>query len=148
MGWATLCVEKSCTHGIVARVRQLKAILALFLAVLWIPTTCHCLFESLEWVTESPCCSESSAHDMGPPDAGDCQVCLGVESGDYRSGIEPVQVPVLALQPLSLRLLPGNPVPETEIFAVRETGSPPGQIKPWHLVLRAALPVRAPSFCC
>lgn len=123
------------------RARQIAACWALLLAVIWVPSTSHQLLESAGWIHQN----SAGTDDDGPAhDAAD---------GNFQAHgneIRPAKPALISL---------GWLVDSTGIFAVtlflaagvawylrRETASPPGWLRPWQFVVRAALPGRAP--CC
>lgn len=64
-------------------VRRAKALLALILAVFWLPVTMHCALEGLPGLDFLACCSHE---DATPHEDDDCQgdACAVVESGFYK----------------------------------------------------------------
>ena len=118
------------------------------LAAIWLPATSHCLLGAAGWLPEF-CCESEHQHDgdQQPRDEhNECDVCTAIESGDYNFSksvdydfnldaaiawehVFRLATPALAEQgiPLSSR-------------------APPGLVKRWAFVIRAAIPGRAPSF--
>jgi hypothetical protein len=129
-----------------------RMILALTLALLWLPATVHCGLEAaglLEHV--ETCCHEehSRATDSTPAHCGTGN-CGVVESGDYQPAhtLLKVSAPVAAFCFSSLLELAPVLVIAPAIEAPEEVESPPEIRRTWHFVERAALSPRAPSFVC
>jgi hypothetical protein len=80
----TFPVEISSADGKDVSVRRANALMALILAVLWLPVTMHCSLEALPGLEFLICC----AHDdtAAPHEDDDCEAdaCAVVESGFYK----------------------------------------------------------------
>lgn len=111
---------------------------ALLLAVVWVPLASHELLESAGWIHQHPAGGEDGpAHDAAD---GNCQM----NGSEIRlAGPAPIslRVPVEGAETLAVALFLAAGV---AWYLRRETASPPGWRRPWHFVVRAALPGRAP----
>ncbi len=123
-------------------VRSLRMILALVLAVAWMPLAAHCQIERVTGLEILKCTPLPGGE--APCSPGDAGSCCGWESGQYHlpAGQPQVTAPLVAVVPLVLVVESWMP---TEGNGQRVTEAPPGPPKPWQFCLRAALPVRAPS---
>jgi hypothetical protein len=125
-------------------VRLLRTILALLLAVAWMPLTEHCQLESLTGLAVLRC---GPVEVGGAPDGSPChgESCCSWESGQYQlpPGQPEVAAPLLAVSPRVLAV----EIEEAQAAAVGSflMDAPPEPPRPWQFSLRAALPVRAPS---
>ena len=123
--------------------RYLKTIWVGTLALLWLPITSHCQLEVLPTLEFLACCDHEES---APHEDNDCEQdgCASVESGDYRTQeYEPVLVaPELSALYVAAAVL--EALPADVSFGISTT-APPEQQRCWQFVLRAALPVRAPS---
>lgn len=128
--------------------KPLRNLVAVLLAVLWLPCTMHCQAEALGWLGgESACCEHGHAENSAAPDCEDCTACqtlesdgyslpqqvsfvhalLAVESDTTPDGITPVRVPTAVLLPAC--------------------DDPPQLLRQsWSFRCRTALAPRAPSF--
>lgn len=125
--------------------------LALVMAVLWMPLAMHCEIESLLGVELCHFAEDAAAdHDSDQPHTGcdDCSVCLSAK-GTPQVGIR-FDVPEVAILP-SISPWPPSAADLLNLVPVVSYGaSPPGPDDTLpHVCLltsRTALPVRAPSF--
>ncbi len=124
--------------------RRLHVIVALLLALLWVPSTGRCLLagsfpETLE------CCD--CEHEGGPQE-GSCQQCVALESGVNLSALAPAVAPEptftgfddFARWLRSALENAGEPIAEMP-RPPREGGPPPVRVVMW----KKAQPVRGPS---
>ena len=118
---------------------RVKALMALILAVLWLPVTMHCALEGLPGLEFLICCEHE---DAGPHADDDCEAdaCAVVESGFYKLQDHDDLVVVLTevvLCDVSLRA--GKPI-------VTASRPPPDFAVGWQFSSRAAPLPRAPSY--
>jgi len=126
-------------------VNRWKAMIALLLAMLYLPATGHCALEQTGWFPSAgDCCEQAtSATDSQPSScAGNC---CPIENADYFSpNKDRTSVVIVVVAPyvmvLALDILPKQSPP------VSPGSSPPELLKVWQFVYRTALPPRAPSF--
>lgn len=122
-------------------------LLALVLALLWVPLTQHCSLEGAGLLGNDPeahassCCSggsDSCAH----------EVCKVVEDGVYMPGTEILKAPNPSVSPsvcLICLVAIAPPPANAELAPARERTRAPDWQPTWQFVQRAALPARAPS---
>ena len=131
--------------------RHVRIITALFLALLWVESSSHCLlaanFPKVFGVC-CPCDRDATNGSKGQPDGGTCYQCVTLESGVNLSALAPVAVPVSAFwedDALARWLRRSIELAAMEVAEVPESvpvWSPP----PTRTVtLTKALPVRGPS---
>jgi hypothetical protein len=124
------------------RVKRMKAIIALFMLALWVPTTSHALLESVGLIhQEQPA---SDAHDDHEHDAADGICAITSNSTPLAKGAFLTAVLyVVALTALDASF--DSTV--TQELSVNGLGpSPPLLLPPsWQFLYRTALPCRAPS---
>ena len=130
----------------VRRVNPVRRLLALLLAIIWLPATAHCSLEAVGWGFGHICASTTDTDHGTGSNCDDCAECRTVEGGYCASTVR-VAVPVAPLIPalppaVVLALLPPASGPELPVPTWSETGPP----RPWQFAARAALPPRAPSF--
>lgn len=145
----------------VRAVTPLARLLALGLAVFWLPLTMHCQLAGLKiCCAVGSCCEEGSCSEDRSGckdssccgDAPDCHsgVCKIVESGNYFLKKTATAVPVASYgllvvsAPEACRGLMPPPV----VTLSESTGAPPGWNRIWQFVFRAAQVPRAPSAEC
>ena len=133
-------------------------VLALWLAVLWLPMTMHCQLAGMRICCAVGSCCEDDAC-AGEPDACHDVACCGnpsnhhsgtckiVESGNYFLKKATLALPAAAsvaatVGPAVPALRRGLPPVATLTEA---TGAPPGWGRVWQFVFRAAVAPRAPS---
>jgi hypothetical protein len=132
------------SYGIYHGVRKLKTVMALLLALAWLPLTSHCLLESLTESELISCCAASSSESDDCSDKG----CCSVESAYYQSLRHDDHAPapvILLLSVVSLPPMVEHALPDEVRLGIL-TAAPPEHARTWHFVSRTALPVRAPSF--
>jgi hypothetical protein len=131
--------------GINKGVRLLKTIVTVLLAAAWLPLAAHCQIETATGLEFLVCQPDAAPGQGGSSHCNDA-LCCDWESVLYHSPQNQPQVmPHLVgmVPPASLARL-GNDLP-AEVPARPPAAAPPDLPKPWQFVLRAALPVRAPS---
>lgn len=114
------------------------------LAFAWAPITSHCQLEILPGLDFLACCDHEE--ESGPHQDNDCEQdgCATVESGDYKTQdrqafvTPPVLAAILAISGVC------SEASDRTADIILAT-SPPEELHTWQFVLRAALPVRAPS---
>lgn len=125
---------------------SVKVMMALLLALLWLPATSHCALDAASDFITDICASDCSHPDARGSSAE--HPCFTVESGNYRGAATTAHAPapsltVLAcLADLHARLLLQAPclVPPPLTH-----DHPQDWIPGWTFALRAAPPARAPS---
>jgi hypothetical protein len=134
-------------------VKTFFRIMAVCLALLWVPVSGHCQIEALTGAALFACAGDSG-HDAGPasaPTDDHCgaDACATVEDGHYRCDV-PV---VTATPPIGSNLLLSLRVPDTSDLDLSPadnlsaTGQPPPELAvSWQFSYRTVLPPRAPSF--
>jgi len=119
--------------------------IALLLAILYLPATGHCLLEQAGWFPSAGACCEQTASATGSQDSSCTEGCCPIENADYfspnkdRTSVMIVAVPAYVMV-LALDILPRQSPP------VSPESSPPELLKVWQFAYRTALPPRAPSF--
>ena len=126
------------------RVRSVKAMLALLLALAWAPLVSHCTLENFSGLAFLRCAPDSQTSANLPAHCGTS--CCAAESGNYQlPGHQPeLRPPDVAPSILALLAKPLPPLSSTPAVAPRAS-SQPDRPRTWQFSLRAALPVRAPS---
>lgn len=131
-------------------VSRFRKILALVLALIWLPAAQHCMLEASEILSEqgdhashSTCCNS---------DAGICnaEACSLVESGNYEPGLVKLAAPapVLIFSTILFCHLaePKLPVDVGASISIGKTFERPEDFHPvWQFTQRAAPQPRAPS---
>lgn len=120
-------------------------LMAVCLAVLWLPMASHCDLEHLPGLEFLACGTsvEAASHQQS-----DCQTdgCASVESGFYKTEERAVEAPaplVAAVIPALLLSVPA----ENDFLSVVVASSVPDELpQRWQFVFRTAAPPRAPSF--
>lgn len=118
-------------------------VMALLLALLWMPVSSHCLLECAEFIHQDACCQAdlSSDHSHGHDAAdGNCQVesrQLAAQKHDVLK--ECLLVALLKSIEFSL------PEPSGVAFIPSEGVAPPELSSSWQFVSRSAVSPRAPS---
>jgi len=129
----------------ISGMRSLKTMLALLLALAWMPLMSHCKLETVLGFQFIRCASEGQAPVNGPGHCGG-DYCCAVETGSFQAPNHQQIVPVVALA-----LLPLGRVAICEIpLAPRETlglftSAPPELCTAWQFTFRTAPAPRAPS---
>lgn len=122
---------------------QLKAIVGLLLVATWLPTALPCglkpvLFPALD------CCPAENSPPGEKADCHHCQICGTVAAGSYTAAesrviFSEISVPFVQVETKPEKLLPNQSLAARSVV-------PPDFPASWRFDLRAALPVRAPSF--
>lgn len=128
--------------------KPLRNLVAVLLAVLWLPCTMHCQAEALGWLgSDSTCCEKGHADESPKPDCSDCAACSAVESGGYSV---PQKVSfVHALLAVVVHFAPDllAPAGEPAALTLPAPDSVPQLLRQsWSFHCRTALAPRAPSF--
>lgn len=127
-------------------VRWLAKSVAWVLVAFWLPVTMHCALENVGGFQFLVCCLHG---DTAPHQDNDCSedACAVVESGGYMVPSNRITlVPPLVLAAQLVAVAEAElPVSEIPRFSALST-SPPELPSGWQFSLRAAAPVRAPSF--
>jgi hypothetical protein len=129
----------------VRRVIPVRKLLALLLAVVWLPATAHCSLEAVGWHFGHDCVSAEHAGAGTGSDCDDCAVCQSVERGCCASSTR-IAVPTspwtdAAAPDFCIRAVP--PIQARDVPTAISPGS--GPPCPWQFFLRAAPSPRAPS---
>jgi hypothetical protein len=132
--------------GIAFSVQRIKAVVAVVLALVWLPAVSCCLIDASGVLGKQECCSK--AHSLPASGPGNCdQPCGVLASATYL----PEQEPLVVVAPVGAALL-------DVVFSMVELHQPavigrelPGTASPelagqWQFFFRTALPPRAPSF--
>ena len=126
--------------------RACRAVIAVILALIWAPLTAHCQLESVTGLNFLQC---PSAGDCTAEDSSHCDdsSCCGWEAGFYKlPHNESSACVVLVASRPGDDLFTQEPDPSITEALATLTAAPPELLKSWRFFLRAALPVRAPSF--
>ena len=119
--------------------------LALMLALAWVPLMSHCQLESASGLQFLRCASDDQPPASVP---GHCDgaSCCAVESGKYQAPSHQQIVPVfaLALLPFDLVADSGHSLPPQVSLGLL-TAAPPELSSTWQFTFRTAPPSRAPS---
>jgi hypothetical protein len=122
-------------------VNRWKVIFSLLLLAAWLPSALPCelkgaLFPALN------CCAAEQSQQGEKTDCSNCQICLAVAGGYAVSVVRitvPEIAPVVRIEAGPQDLIPDASLPTKSVV-------PPDLLPSWQFDLRAALPVRAPSF--
>lgn len=119
-------------------VRRAKVLIALTLAVLWVPVTMHCALEGLPGLEFLICCDHE---DAAPHADDDCQAdaCAVVESGFYK--LQDDDVVVVGSSDMDVF----DCELEDQVTAFTAPRPPPHLTAGWQFSSRAAPLPRAPS---
>ncbi|HVR34304.1 MAG TPA: hypothetical protein VMS21_00470 [Methylomirabilota bacterium] len=121
--------------------------IALLLLALWVPLTSHCLLEGARVLPSMVCCDEGGG-DCGPVEPA----CEGDACGVVESALYKVDERTDAVFPFEGEELQA-PVPagasivfEAGLVTVARSDVGNRGSIPWQFLVRAAMPVRAPTF--
>lgn len=135
-----------CRRGIASAVQRIKAVVAVVLALVWLPAVSCCLIDASGLLGKQDCCSKEHSHRPSVP--GNCdQPCGALASASYL----PQQSQLLVIAPLGAPLFDST-VPLIEIHRPTGVGrklpatAPPELAGHWQFSFRTASPPRAPSF--
>ena len=127
------------------RVRSLKTMLALLLALAWAPLTTHCELESASGLEFLRCASDGQPP-AGVPGHCDDASCCAVESAKYPVPSHRPIVPVFVLVPPPFGVVADCELPQPpKVTLDLLTSAPPELSTAWQFISRAAPPCRAPS---
>jgi hypothetical protein len=119
--------------------------LALLLALAWVPLMSHCKLETVPGLQFLRCAFEDQAPAKAP---GHCDgaSCCAVESGKYQAPSHQQIVPVFALAPLPFDVIADcdRALPPAVSLGLL-TAAPPEFSSTWQFTFRTAPPSRAPS---
>jgi hypothetical protein len=127
-------------------VQRLKTVVAVVLALVWLPAVSCCLIDASGLFGKQDCCSKEHSHSV--PGLGNCdKPCGALASASYL----PQQDQVLVIAPVvvpwfdgaHLLALAQRPVRVRRDFPAT---APPELAGHWQFSFRAAAPPRAPSF--
>jgi len=140
-----ISLETERFSAINVNVRLVKTIIAILLALAWLPLTAHCQIESLAGM-ELLSCQSAGETPISSGSHCDDSACCAWESAQYHL---PQNFP-LALVPIFAVVLPVLLSAESDVLPNPVgvnllTTAPPEMPRIWQFVLRASLPVRAPS---
>ncbi len=126
--------------------QRIKAMVALVLALVWLPAVSCCLIDASGLFGKQDCCSKE--HCESTPAPGNCdQLCGALASASYL----PQQNQVIVIAPVVLPLYDGMDL-LTEAQRPVKIGrklpatAPPELAGHWQFFFRTASPPRAPSF--
>jgi hypothetical protein len=121
-------------------VTRAKALIALMLAVLWLPVTMHCALEGLPGLEFLICCDH--AEESAPHEDDDCETdaCAVVESGFYKLQDHDDLLVVFA------EIVFGDVSLTADEPRVTASRPPPDVAVGWQFSSRAAPLPRAPSY--
>jgi hypothetical protein len=124
-------------------VNRWKAMVALLLAMLYLPASAHCLLEQANWLPAGGGCCEESPVTDGSNTSSCPDGCCPLEDAGYARGSGAATI-ITAVQPCEIAvLLAFTP---KQALAVSPEPSPPDLPKAWQFAFRTALPPRTPSF--
>ncbi|HKB89694.1 MAG TPA: hypothetical protein VKC60_04150 [Opitutaceae bacterium] len=121
------------------RVNPVVALIALLLAIAWVPMVSHEILEAAGWI------HQDGPDDGGPShDGADGHVRL-MDGGVF---LKVPTFPLLGWTAMVVVFSLVSLVIESAVVSYlrRETESPPGFARTWQFILRLALPGRSPSF--
>lgn len=127
-------------------VHRIKAIVAVLLALVWLPAVSCCLVDASGLLGKQECCSKEHSHRPSVP--GNCdQPCGALAFASYL----PQQSQLLVIAPLGVPLFEAA-FPPIEVHRPAGVGrelpatAPPELARHWQFSSRTALAPRAPSF--
>lgn len=133
-------------RGIASAVQRIKTVVAVLLALVWLPAVSCCLIDASGLLGKQDCCSKEHSHPASGP--GNCdQPCGVLASASYL----PQQSQLLVVAPIGVPLL-DTAFPLIEIHRPAGVGrelpstAPPELAGHWQFSFRTALAPRAPSF--
>ncbi|MGN6552806.1 MAG: hypothetical protein ACTHLW_03630 [Verrucomicrobiota bacterium] len=120
-----------------------KSIIALLLAMLYLPATGHCALEQVGWIDSAgACCDQTALADNPQTDSCSYECC-------------PIEYALYLSAPHSVSTSPQLAAPVLILLALRSTADDPQHVAPrcpppvppkaWQFAFRTALPARAPS---
>ncbi len=127
-------------------VQRIKTVVAVLLALVWLPAVSCCLIDASGLLGKQDCCSKEHSHST--PGPGNCdQPCGALASASYL----PQQSQSLLIAPIGVPLFDAA-FPLVEIHRPAGVGrdlpatAPPEMAGHWQFSFRTALSPRAPSF--
>lgn len=135
----------SCSQPINNGVNRGKAIVALLLAMIYLPATGHCLLEQAGWLSPGGDCCEQTASADGSQNASCPYGCCPIEKAVYFSASGNAASTVIAEIPVCMVIVV-LPLTANEPHLISPDTSPPILPNAWQFSFRTALPPRAPSF--
>lgn len=127
-------------------VSRWKALIALLLAMLYLPATGHCLLEQAGWLPSGgDCCEQSASTDRSQSVPCASYGCCPSEFAVYFKTANGIQSLPTAEIPVCVIAFAFDLLPKQSLTPVPES-YPPELPKIWQFSFRTALPPRAPSF--
>lgn len=136
-----LRIESLVKVAITNRMSRWKTIFGLLLLATWLPAALPCELKGALFPALNCCSAENSQH--GQTDCNNCQICGAVVTSGYAVSVVRATLPEIApivqveVEPQELILNASFPT---------KSAVSPDFLPSWQFELRAALPVRAPSF--
>ena len=130
--------------GIYSRLNRVMALLALVLAIVWVPMTSHELLKVAGWIHQ-----EGPAGDhwhYGPAHEAADGIARVVDGGTLLKAPNFSASGVMIAFAVLFSVFRLVTAYQAELPLQRTTESPPGLIRSWQFVLRMALPGRDPTF--
>ena len=127
--------------------RNLKTMLTLLLAIVWLPVSSHCLLlESASNLEFLSCCAHEDTTTAHHEDECATDSCAVVEVAQYKSSFQRVTVPPLDTH-VAFELPPSLVTSlKSTAIAAHQTGDALAQLLvAWQFSVRTAAPPRAPS---
>ena len=128
--------------------RACRVVVAVILALIWAPLTAHCQLETVVGLNFLQCPSAGDCTTEGNSHCDDSS-CCGWEAGLYKlpHNESSALAPLIAVSAGAVgNSFTGVLVTFPTELSIAATAAPPELLKSWRFFLRAALPVRAPSF--
>ena len=127
-------------------VRRIRTIVAVLLAIIWLPAVSCCLIDASGLFGKQDCCEKEHSHPGSIP--GNCdQPCGLLASASYLPHQDQPIVPApLGTLFLAVVLFHVAPQPPVGVGLNIPATAPPEVAAHWQFSFRAALPPRAPSF--
>jgi hypothetical protein len=123
-----------------------KVLMAMFLALLWLPATSHCALDAVSDLITDICASDCDhPEDRGPSHD---HPCLTIESGDYTGAAASAHAPAPSLVVLAcVACLHSRMLLQAPCLAPPAVtrDHPQDWIPGWTFAVRAAPPARAPN---
>jgi hypothetical protein len=127
------------------RVRSVKTMLALLLALAWAPMMAHCTLETVSGLQFLRCAADTQSSPANTDPCGD-NGCCAVESANYQAPSHQQIVPVWAIALLPFDILGDlEPSPPPKVGRCHLSSAPPELSTAWQFISRTAPPCRAPS---
>jgi hypothetical protein len=123
-------------------VNRWRVILSLLLLATWLPSALPCELKGVLFPALDCCSAENSSHDQ-KTDCDNCQICKVVIARNFSVSVIRVTLPEIA--PIVRVEIKLEDVLLPESFPTKSVVSIDSLLS-WQFDLRAALPVRAPSF--